>query len=392
MRGVCTDPTPLPGACNPGRLDCSALEKGRMMKQRDLPMAQDPGDSFQEKKGSPDASSHGLGDSRASAPLRGDAFGGQRSAGAAGDLMTEGRSRQGVFDPSERNGPAEASRRPQTPPVRPSALTPELSPDKRWNSRAVSAAAVRARLGGWTSPARVAPQSPCNHFSFEPEPTTEVSNAGPSLQCRDLAAKRYIYTSSTQRSYEEVEWDTKLPPRFKPPSSTQERMADPVNQHFTLKRYDPVQEYWQAVGSLWDRLQLRIPNIVRKPVTFVSPCPRTGQIPSYSGTIGAENLDEVDNPDADFLPFTVLRTVQPQYTDTAHRPNIPGYTGRIHFKATHPANSNLPSPPTSAQAHGYIPTSGNFSPHRHLGPLSRMVTTVSPYNPFQSEKREVVQA
>ncbi|KAM7071288.1 LOW QUALITY PROTEIN: protein SPMIP7 [Acridotheres tristis] len=37
-----------------------------------------------------------------------------------------------------------------------------------------------------------------------------------------------------------------------------------------------------------------------------------------------------------------------------HTPNIPGYTGKVHWSATHPANSNLPStvPSVIAGMHG----------------------------------------
>ena len=52
----------------------------------------------------------------------------------------------------------------------------------------------------------------------------------------------------TCRSFEDVRWDIKLPQRLKPPATTLEKMADPVNQHFTLKRYNSKPELWQ-VGS-----------------------------------------------------------------------------------------------------------------------------------------------
>ncbi|XP_015212661.1 protein SPMIP7 isoform X2 [Lepisosteus oculatus] len=402
MSGVCEDATPvldnfLPASGHSLLRGISPNERWKILRQISMPVEKGPENrydfaSFQERdspsfiKFNPFSKEENY----PLAPLRDDVpiidpCSGHLSAGAEADLMIDGRSNfiQNGCDPTRPNAVVDMSERPQTPPIRPSALTADLSSDKRWNSRAVSEAAVRARLGGWTSPTRVRPASPKlpNILSnktvfFNVDDATQVSNSRPSVQLRDMAAKRYCYTSSTQRSYEEVDWDTKLPPRFKPPASTLEKMADPVSQRFTLKRYDSGPEPWQAVGGLWDRFQIRTPNKIQKPISY--------------GTAGAENMEDVDNPEEEFVPFTVQRTLLPQYTETAHRPNIPGYTGRVHFKASHPANSSLPTPPTTALVHGYIMTSGNKSPHRRLGPLSKMVTNVSPCNPFQNIRREAV--
>ncbi|XP_037984072.1 spermatogenesis-associated protein 48 [Motacilla alba alba] len=40
--------------------------------------------------------------------------------------------------------------------------------------------------------------------------------------------------------------------------------------------------------------------------------------------------------------------------NTKGTPNVPGYTGKVHWSATHPANSNLPStaPTVIAGMHG----------------------------------------
>ncbi len=48
------------------------------------------------------------------------------------------------------------------------------------------------------------------------------------------------------RAYEDVDWDSKLPPRHKPPTTTLEKMADPVSQRFVLKRYHSRPELWQV--------------------------------------------------------------------------------------------------------------------------------------------------
>lgn len=49
------------------------------------------------------------------------------------------------------------------------------------------------------------------------------------------------------RSYEDIDWDMKLPPKVLPPATTLERQADPVSHRFTdNKRYDPRAHYWQV--------------------------------------------------------------------------------------------------------------------------------------------------
>ncbi|KAF4090284.1 hypothetical protein AMELA_G00050140 [Ameiurus melas] len=67
-------------------------------------------------------------------------------------------------------------------------------------------------------------------------------------------ALRYIYTSEAQRGYEDIDQDSKL----KPPLRILEKMADPVSQCFTLKRYHSRPELWQTIGPHWNRHQIRI--------------------------------------------------------------------------------------------------------------------------------------
>ncbi|KAM9023129.1 LOW QUALITY PROTEIN: protein SPMIP7 [Ara ararauna] len=64
-----------------------------------------------------------------------------------------------------------------------------------------------------------------------------------------------------------------------------------------------------------------------------------------------------------------------------YNPNIPGYTGKVHWSATHPANSNLPSttPSIIARMHGYIAKHGSSSPYNHQN-FSQRVTPVSLHN------------
>ncbi|XP_072268204.1 protein SPMIP7 isoform X2 [Pyxicephalus adspersus] len=260
----------------------------------------------------------------------------------------------------------------------------------KWNSVARSDAALRAKLGGWTSNVKVIPQVTNGHGSpLLPKFILQHSDDSCS---RDTLVHKFMYTSSTQRSYEDVPWDIKLPPKLQPPESTLEKMPDPISQHFTQRRYEPEPEIWQVAGGMWDRFQTRVFHGQKKPLTFKSPYPRMDHIPGYCGFTGSVNTEDIDNPRAVFTPFTKVRTLQPRYTNTANTPNIPGYTGRVHWIATHPANSNLPSPPSSAdkKMNGSLIGSKTGSAYNHQGPISKMITTVSPYNPYNKVDKEII--
>ncbi|XP_014056253.2 spermatogenesis-associated protein 48 [Salmo salar] len=333
------------------------------------------------------------------APLRDevlliDPCSGHLSAGAEVDLATKGRP-QFIDIPYIPSGlwVAPGSReRPQASSVRPSAGTCDLSENKAWNSRTMPDAALRASFGGWTSHSKVKPgppKMPCTlkSFSFSPErENLDVSPSG-SSQWIEKAAQRYIYTSVAQRGYEDVGWDSKLPRRMKPPATTLEKMADPVNRHFTQKCYHSKPELWQAIGAHWNRHQLRARNEVRKPITFTSPCPNTCQIPLYGGVVGSMNMDNIDKTGHDFYPLTMQRTTLPPYTPTAHRPTIPGYTGKSHYDGARSSGFSLPLLPSSAP----WTNQGLWNPpaYARTAPLSRMVTTVPPQNPFLHSKRPV---
>ncbi|KAM9307683.1 protein SPMIP7 [Gastrophryne carolinensis] len=259
-----------------------------------------------------------------------------------------------------------------------------------WNSAARSDAALRAKLGGWTSNTKVIPQLTNGRGTFlAPNLVLQQSYDSGS---RDDMVHKYMYTSSTQRAYEDVPWDIKLPAKLKPPESTLEKMPDPISQHFTIKRYEPEPQYWQIAGGIWDRFQTRMFHGQKKPLTFISPYPHMDHIPGYSGYIGSVNTEDIDNPKEVFTPFTKVRTEKPRYTNTAHTPNIPGYTGRVHWIAIHPANSNLSSPPFDADTkmNGLLSESRSGSAKKRQGPLSRMVTTVSPCNPYNKVEREMI--
>ncbi|XP_063048229.1 protein SPMIP7 [Engraulis encrasicolus] len=332
------------------------------------------------------------------APLRDevlliDPCSGQLSPGADVDLgnkTTRPQFMNRPYAPSDLWVPTGSRDRPQTPPRTAAAVQYEPAPDKQWNSRALSDAAVRAGIGGWTSAQRVKPadpKTPCalkffNFFLEKDGVTSTKYSISPDVV--DQAARNRIYTSVSQRGYEDVTWDTKLPRRQRPPATTLEKKADAVDQRFTQGRYHTRPELWQAVGPRWNRHQVRSSNDVRKPLSFTSPCPKSGQIPLYCGTIGSKNMDNIDIGGKDFSPLTMLRTTIPAYTPTSHRPTIPGYTGKGHFDIPRASSSTLPALPRTAPVPGARGWRERGSPSAfgHPGPLSRQVTTVPPQNPF----------
>ncbi|XP_078541960.1 protein SPMIP7 [Lissotriton helveticus] len=264
---------------------------------------------------------------------------------------------------------------------------------KRWTSTSVSDAMLRARLGGWTSKEKVIPHRPhgpkntlIQKISFDVDPALKDSPKAAAEKLKNELARKYLYTSTTHRAYGDVFWDNKLPPKITPPALTIDTPADPVWHSQMVEKYGSKQEMWQEIGGLWDRFQTRRPLKTIRPVTFISPCPRAHQIPLYTGSIGAENLEDIDNPNEKFFPFTIMRTPA-LYSNTSLKPNIPGYAGEVHWLATEPSNSNRHSASATIckQANG----AGTWSPcyrYRHLGPFSRMITNVAPSNPFKDKE------
>ncbi|XP_021243984.1 uncharacterized protein C7orf72 homolog isoform X2 [Numida meleagris] len=197
-------------------------------------------------------------------------------------------------------------------------LLEETSQDRRWNSRAVPAALIRAQLRGQTTPLKGFRALPDQHhnFAFCMDSNLKESN-DPSARWREEKARDYIYKSSTQKAYEEVPWDNILPSKIQPPESTVEVMADPVSQCFTKRRYNPEPEISQVIGNLWDRFQRRYFTSSQRPVDFVSRSSRICQIPLYTGCVGAVNFEDIDNPSVDFIMFNHVQTPKPCYTKTA---------------------------------------------------------------------------
>ncbi|KAG5210109.1 hypothetical protein JEQ12_015303 [Ovis aries] len=238
----------------------------------------------------------------------------------------------------------------QTTLKRKTILLEELKQDRRWNSRAVPDISIRARLGGWTSPLKVTPSQPrhgehsVNYpYTFDEEATC-TDNGEPVLQSnKKYSAKDSFYKSSTQKAYEMVPWDKMLPPKLDPEETTVEKAADPVSHCFTLKRYEGLPAITQMVGGLWDRFQTRSFLAPVKPVNFVSPSSRSKYIPLYTGCVQSTNADDIDNPCGDITSLAKPRSSEIHYTNSSRSANIPGYTGKVHFTATHPANSDRPS-------------------------------------------------
>ncbi|XP_017724052.1 PREDICTED: uncharacterized protein C7orf72 homolog isoform X1 [Rhinopithecus bieti] len=318
----------------------------------------------------------------------------------------------------------------QTTIKRQKILSEELQQNRKWNSREVPDISIRARLGvfitlaivikaeeneaqmgqitheghsgtqaSWTSPMKVTPLQPHHEgcsishiFTFDEEATC-ADEGEPLVQTnKKCNAKDSFYKSSTQKAYEDVPWDKMLPPKLVPEETTLEKAADPISQCFTLKRYKGLPAITQMVGELWDRFQTRSFLAPVKPVNFVSSSSRSKYIPLYTGHVQSTNADDVDNPLGDITSLAKQRCSKPLYTNTSRAANIPGYTGKVHFTATHPANSNIPSttPSPDSELHRVLQKEMAVDLFRHQAPLSRLVTTVRPYNPFNKKDKETI--
>ncbi|XP_055277651.1 spermatogenesis-associated protein 48 [Moschus berezovskii] len=336
----------------------------------------------------------------------------------------------------------------QTTLKRKTILLEELKQDRRWNSRAVPDISIRARLGGWTSPLKVIPSQPHHGehsvnlpYTFDEEATC-TDNGEPFLQSnKKYSPKDSFYKSSTQKAYEMVPWDKMLPPKLDPEETTVEKAADPVSHCFTMKRCEGLPAITQMVGGLWDRFQTRSFLAPVKPVNLLKVCgnPASNQ---DLGT-GVDEEKEAGDPSlSETRPrqrglqglslcagLRVSKQSQRRRSEALstrhplHCPalcclpvachcmcarsetegfdssscsqcsaNIPGYTGKVHFTATHPANSDRPSttPSPDSEVHQVLRKGMAVDLFRHQGPLSRMVTTVKPYNPFNKKDKETI--
>ncbi|XP_054846815.1 spermatogenesis-associated protein 48 [Eublepharis macularius] len=286
-------------------------------------------------------------------------------------------------------------RRAETSCGRPALLLKGLNQDRRWNSRWVPEVSLKAQAAKWINPVKVMPVLPEVKECFSPhtfifkEDSGAKSSDPSSEACQDEKARKYMYTSATQSGYEDVPWDRMLLPKPQI-DPTLEAMTDCVSQCFKLKRYEAAPEISQVAGGLWDRFQTRSFTVPHKPINFVSPSSRTEQIPLYTGHIGAENFDDVDNANVDLIMHGKVRTVKPCYVKSSYALNTSGYTGKVHWSATQPANSNLPptSPSTISRMHGHMVKQGQPTKFPHLGPLSQLVTPTEPQNSFNKKVKE----
>ncbi|KAM6178291.1 protein SPMIP7 [Rhynchocyon petersi] len=278
-------------------------------------------------------------------------------------------------------------------------LLEELQQDRRWISRAVPDISIRARLGGWTSPQKIKPPQPLhggcsiNHtYTFDEMATCSDDAELPSQPNRKCNAKDSFYKSSTQKAYEDVPWDKMLPPKLDPEESTVEKAADVISQSFTLKRYETLPAVTQMVGGLWDRFQTRSFLAPLKPIYFMSPSSRSKYIPLYTGYVESTNTDDIDNPFGDLTSLAKPRNSKPLYTITSRSTNIPGYTGNVHFTATHQENTNTPvtSSWPDSEVHRMFWKDMNVGFFNHKAPLSKMVTNVKPCNPFNKKENETI--
>ncbi|EGW07733.1 Uncharacterized protein LOC340228-like [Cricetulus griseus] len=113
---------------------------------------------------------------------------------------------------------------------------------------------------------------------------------------------------------------------------------------------------------------------------------------TQNGHVQSTNADDVDNPFGNITSVAEPRHSKLLYTNTSCAANIPGYTGKVHFTATHPTNSNIPSttPSPDSEMSRFLRQSMEDDRFRHQAPLSRMVTTVRPYNPFNRKEKETI--
>ena len=143
-----------------------------------------------------------------------------------------------------------------------------------------------------------------------------------------------MYTSTQQAAYDEVTWgkinheliydsmyqyplffhsisDSKLPPKLPVPVSTYE--ADGSDPVLKTPHASSLLDQRSRTILDYDTIQPRHPIFYRKPIENIAPLPRAQHISGYSGCIGGDHIQDIDNPTVDFKPFTILRTEQPKF-------------------------------------------------------------------------------
>ncbi|PAA62828.1 hypothetical protein BOX15_Mlig002565g1 [Macrostomum lignano] len=246
---------------------------------------------------------------------------------------------------------------------------------------------TRAVQGGWTSGTDQTPESAKLTL------LCHLPKARPDMSERDRLAYKYIYTSTTQSAYEAVPAEDMPRGGYKrfPPTHTLEAHADPVSLTNNSKKTLPPAQTWcsQERGLTWDFKQLRPDYYNRqRPYTYCSVARRTDHLPTYSGCVGADNPQEIDNPYEPLRPYTVLRNPQPKFGVSGAPTDIPGYTGRraaVQSSVGPRTSQQQQQQSVSSVAHPAMPArlaSTSSTCHGRFGNLSSVVTTVEPKNPF----------
>ncbi|CAF1295446.1 unnamed protein product [Rotaria sp. Silwood1] len=255
----------------------------------------------------------------------------------------------------------------------------------RFTDRLVLDRTIRSRLGpGGT----LNPGEDCKQAEDYLRNLTSNSKQQKSLKMNELhrnqLAHHFMCTSMQQAAFDEIPWDSKLPPKLPVPLTTYEvNGSDPL---LKSKSHSSFLDSRTCNILQWDRVQSRNIHYNQKPFNNVEPLPRAQQIPGYSGSIGGYNLQDIDNPEIDFKPYTVLRTEQPKFSLNPFKTNIPFYTGKTHWTKVDPVSHYDEfghAYTTTAAFHKSFPIDNSLYHHSDLhGPLSQIVTTVIPQNPF----------
>jgi hypothetical protein len=86
------------------------------------------------------------------------------------------------------------------------------------------------------------------------------------------------------------------------------------------------------IDSLHTYEQLHIYTLVYSFCLYERSCApnkRASQIPGYSGFIGSDHTENLDNPNAPYRPFTVKRNETPAYAKSSWSPQLPHFAGHI---------------------------------------------------------------